>query len=160
MKRSIILYSIPQDAMFSDIELIAASLGLKAVPGRFGYGHSKFESEGRLYAFYHGAPSNMWQRNGVTHVKFIDAADQYNRQLPMTRWRSGEPPEVGEWNASCDKRATALRWWNGEWWSVAYDALDFPATKEFARKRRSCWQTSDVYWRGTSVQPITAGFSK
>lgn len=158
MKRSVILYDIPQEAVFADIERIAAHLGLRTVPGRFGYGY--FNAEGCLYSFYHGAPSRMWQDKGIQHIQFIHAADDANRALPMARWRSGEPPMVGEWNGSCDRLPDSLRWWNGEWWSAAYKLRDTEETKAFARNKRSCWQTSDVYWRGPTEQPITAGFAK
>ena len=34
-------------------------------------------------------------------------------------WKSGPPPSVGWWPASWNCTLGAIRWWNGEWWSVA-----------------------------------------
>lgn len=36
-----------------------------------------------------------------------------------TKWHSGPPPSVGWWPASFSKDEKALRWWDGERWSMS-----------------------------------------
>jgi hypothetical protein len=45
-------------------------------------------------------------------------------------WHSGPPPFVGWWNASSIKHWGAMRWWDGEKWSVAVFANDKPETRD------------------------------
>ena len=33
-------------------------------------------------------------------------------------WFSGPPPSCGWWPASVAEKAKAVRWWNGEYWSI------------------------------------------
>lgn len=34
------------------------------------------------------------------------------------KWHKGPPPSIGWWPASVRRDSSALRWWNGEYWSV------------------------------------------
>lgn len=37
--------------------------------------------------------------------------------MAARKWHSGPPPSIGWWPASVDRDHTALRYWNGGWWS-------------------------------------------
>lgn len=42
-----------------------------------------------------------------------------NDDLPKTGWSPGAPPSIGWWPASMYCLADRLRWWDGEFWSIA-----------------------------------------
>ncbi len=94
------------------------------------------------------------------YISFLTAAMEFNRDVKRTPWSLCQPPEVGEWNASISMNKNSKRWWNGTWWSVAYDDFDSEETKQNSRKLQSTWTNSGIEWRGLTEQPITAGFAK
>ena len=64
----------------------------------------------------------------------------------MTKWHKGPPPEIGWWPASKRKDDQAIRWWNGEFWSIS---LTPDRSAEYAGTIAtigSIVATSDILW--------------
>lgn len=72
----------------------------------------------------------------------------------MTDWFPTEikPVHVGEYNASTEKRADALRWWDGRLWSFAYYANDCKDEKQHKRLHKRD-ADSPIHWRGLASKP-------
>ena len=92
--------------------------------------------------------------HGVTYLTLKEAVAQYNAAIPYTRWQSGPPPCVGEWNASCGHDERVRRWWNGSRWSK--DWWPFESGTAVANKYARIVTENErrILWRGLSREPI------
>jgi len=62
----------------------------------------------------------------------------------MTTWHKGPPPSIGWWPASTRRDPYALRWWNGEWWSIPARP-HMTAEQAAVIAERKTWQ-GDIEW--------------
>lgn len=72
----------------------------------------------------------------------------------LSRWNSGKPSIIGEYNASVSRHTSVRRWWNGEDWSLPFsDSMSV----QMKRKRRRIVDKKNVQWsiewRGLAVMP-------
>ncbi len=76
-----------------------------------------------------------------------------NSTPQMTRWfpPKTKPIHVGEYNASAGKDPTALRWWDGEHWSMAYWRSDTARSQALRRKQHAI--STIISWRGLADKP-------
>ena len=59
-------------------------------------------------------------------------------------WYSGPPPSIGWWPASVTRDPKALRWWNGEHWSLAcYRGMDL---RQITRYSALKTENKFIYW--------------
>lgn len=154
--KSTILYNIPDGATPIDFKRIAKRLHLipflTPINGKF----NSFAT-GHLYITARQITSSD-QAGPLSYISFITAAIEFNNAIKRTPWSRKNPPCVGEWNASSHGVGTSKRWWNGEWWSVAYTDQDSEEKKQFSRQQKALWNVKQIEWRGLTEQPITAGF--
>ena len=62
-------------------------------------------------------------------------------------WKSGPPPSVGWWPASCFNDVSVIRWWNGRYWSAdAYRHMSAYVAAERA-EIRSVSPNNEIEWR-------------
>jgi hypothetical protein len=90
-------------------------------------------------------------------INFVIAANAFNSSIPLTPWKSGKPPCVGEWNTKIEgypSKFEERRWWNGKCWSFLYHYSDPECVKEKMRTHESEWPDSSIYWRGLAKEPI------
>lgn len=87
-------------------------------------------------------------------LSFADIAQQINDAIPLTPWRTGRPPAVGEWIASHTRSESHRRYWNGERWSHVF-GTDFD---QETKNRQAGQLTSLGYdffeYRGLAEEPI------
>jgi len=157
--KSIVVYDIPSDARWTDLQKIAEHFGLKPVPGVFGPRISLMANQnGHLYYLY--GKLTKFMKESFDCRTFKSCAEAYNRSIPLTDWASGAPPCVGEWVASVAFENKTKRWWDGNSWSNAYSDEYSDEQKQMARRVKRAGNEVGVMWRGLSSQPITAGFAK
>ncbi len=156
--KSIILYNIPDGATSADCIRLAGHFGLRWFGFDFEPNHG-FTPEGRLYGMSREI-TTAEQCGLLSYIQFITAALEFNNKIKRTPWARINPPCIGEWNASIHTCEHSKRWWDGKFWSIAYDDFDSEETKNLARTTRAVWQYSSIRWRGLIEQPITAGFVK
>lgn len=63
----------------------------------------------------------------------------------MSKWHKGAPPSIGWWPASVVKDITAIRWWNGQYWSLSARPK-FTASRAAAAARHRTYASVDVEW--------------
>lgn len=71
----------------------------------------------------------------------------------FTEWfpASVNPVHIGEYNASCVRDPTVLRWWNGRHWSIDYRSEHAEVTRVECRKVRTI--AAGIEWRGLAKEP-------
>ena len=63
----------------------------------------------------------------------------------MTTWRKGPPPSIGWWPASAFHDPRALRWWDGQGWSL--HALPEDHLKNVSRRAAlKSWIQAEIEW--------------
>jgi hypothetical protein len=56
--------------------------------------------------------------------------------MSKPKWHKGPPPSIGWWPASVQHDRKVLRWWNGEYWSIAaYPKYTAQAAANMAKHR-------------------------
>ena len=63
----------------------------------------------------------------------------------MTTWHKGPPPSIGWWPASLWRDPEILRYYNGEWWSVAAYP-EYSAEDASAAAREKEFKQDDIEW--------------
>ena len=61
-------------------------------------------------------------------------------------WHSGPPPSVGWWPASATRCERCLRWWNGEYWSMACSRGTKIDVVERLARTRSIFDLDEIEW--------------
>jgi hypothetical protein len=64
----------------------------------------------------------------------------------LSRWMTGTPPAVGEYNVSNCGDPTRRRWWDGIAWSWSYNQYDKLKTKRHLRAGHG--KPYGIEWRG------------
>ena len=153
MAKSIIVYGRDLGQMRKYAGRITKHLGMKRNEG-WGIGCSSFKIPAQdTVIFFEWALSEVPQiRNGHKAISFAEVAKQINDAIPLTPWRKGTPPAVGEWNASIYRYEGIRRWWGGEKWSLAWSERSMQGT---ANNRAGLPSgQGGIYWRGLSEEPI------
>lgn len=76
------------------------------------------------------------------------------QQPELTKWSKGKPPMVGEYNASITENPGVRRWWNGEYWSVAYwPGFNSSMEQERRRRTKAPELQRKIQWRGLVDEP-------
>lgn len=151
MAKSIIIYGRPDWGMADHAEKLRQHFGLKHFVIDF---DGKFhEEENFLYIAYCYLPGCTPATMRV--LSYQAAAAEYNSLIPLTDWQSGQPPMVGEWNASSDRDCTERRWWNGQHWSMWWrnEEKNQRIVNRFAAAG-SLIPFEYIKWRGLSSEPI------
>lgn len=70
-------------------------------------------------------------------------------------WKSGPPPHIGWWNASCSK-APVWRWWDGHVWSDyrVEEDRSTRGTRAATPEQQECIRWSDYYPEGARVPRV------
>lgn len=79
-----------------------------------------------------------------------------SKVIGLSEWFSGEPPEIGWWNArvkGSQDEDLCRRWWNGtEWsWAVEVGTEDSDSYVAEMQCRRTAVQTKLIEWQGLAA---------
>ena len=63
------------------------------------------------------------------------------------KWRSGEPPAIGWWEASPFKTVGVWRWWDGREWSCGAEEDDCLRIVMMCASYKNPNKNQTIYWR-------------
>jgi hypothetical protein len=155
MRKSVIIHSAIGH-QYKHAQRIADHFGFKRHQIEGGTHPAHLKSHNRIcFTSQVGVNEEFAKHFDIYSLSHIVAA--INAAIPLTEWREGPPPAVGEWNASITYDERQRRWWNGKYWSRPFFGEQSAPVKNLMASEKSPINDgfpASFKWRGLSQEPI------